>query len=81
MKNGMGDILWKCIFPLLSVVLWILTIVLAFKANGSYQTGDYAAIQAIESALRWRPACCIGAIISTALSYVIMGLAKHFEKA
>lgn len=77
MKNDTEGSLWKYIFPILAVILWVAAIVLTFKANGSYQTGDYASMQAIENALRWRPACCIGAIISTAASYVIIQIAKH----
>lgn len=72
--------LWKYIFPLLALALWIATIILLFKSNSSYHTGDYATIQAIEKAARWQPACCIGAIISTALSFVIGELVSLIEE-
>lgn len=75
MKN-----LWKYIFPSLSAILWIITIILFFKSNSSYSTTDYEAQLQIMNALRWQPACCIGAIISTAAAYVIEEIQNYIDK-
>ena len=80
MKNDAGGNLWKCIFPSLSVILWIATFVIPFVVNGSTYTDSNTAMLAMTKALCWRSACCIGAIISTAASYVIIQIAKHIEK-
>ena len=74
------DNLWKYIFPILSVVLWILTIVLLIKSRSGYDTRDFEAQIKIINATRWHPACCIGAIISTAAAYVVSELRRHFER-
>ena len=72
--------LWKYIFPSLSAILWIITIILFFKSNSSYSTTDYEAQLQIMNALRWQPACCIGAIISTAAAYVIEEIQNYIDK-
>ena len=72
--------LWKYIFPSLSAILWIITIFLFFKSNSSYSTTDYEAQLQIMNALRWQPACCIGAIISTAAAYVIEEIQNYIDK-
>lgn len=72
--------LWKYIFPSLSAILWIITIILFFKSNSSYSTTDYEAQLQIMNALRWQPACCIGAIISTAAAYVIEEIQDYIDK-
>ena len=71
MKN-----MWKYIFPTLAAILWIITIILFFKSNNSYSTTDYEAQLEIMNAMRWQPACCIGAIISTAAAYVVQYIDK-----
>lgn len=50
MKNNQ---IWRYVFPALSVVLWIATIVLFFRGNRAYSTTDYEAQMQIASALRW----------------------------
>ena len=72
--------LWKYIFPALSIILWIVTIVLFFKSHSSYQTNDYEAQLAIANAMRWHPSCFIGAIISTAASYVVSELQAYIDE-
>ena len=72
--------IWKYIFPSLSAILWIITIILFFKSNSSYSTTDYEAQLQIMNALRWQPACCIGAIISTAAAYVIEEIQNYIDK-
>lgn len=79
MKQNAEFALWKYAFPVLSAILWIATIVLFFRANGSYHTGDLEAQQAILSAAQWRPACCIGAVVSTVASFVVFSLAEHLD--
>ncbi len=79
MKQNSEFALWKYAFPVLSAILWIATIILFFQANGSYQTGDLEAQQAILSAARWQPACCIGAVVSTVASFVVFSLAEYFD--
>lgn len=71
---------WKYIFPALAAILWVITIILFFKSNSSYSTTDYEAQQQIMDAMRWQPACCIGAIISTAIAYVISEIQEYIEK-
>ncbi len=78
-ESKFGDNLWKYIFPILSVILWIITIILFFKSNSSYTTNDYEAQREIMDAMRWLPACCIGAVISTAATYVISELLRHID--
>ena len=73
MKN-----MWKHIFPVLSAVLWIITIILFFKGHGSYD--DYEVKMQVMNALRWQPACCVGAIISTAAAYVIEEIKDYIHK-
>jgi hypothetical protein len=72
--------LWRYIFPALSIILWILTIVLFFKSNEAYSTNDFEAQWEIMNALRWHPACCIGAIISTAAAYVVSELQNLIDE-
>ncbi len=72
--------LWKYIFPVLSAILWVVTIVLFFKSHRSYSTNDFEAQRAIMDAARWQPACCIGAIISTAAAYVVSELADRIDE-
>lgn len=79
-RYGIINNLWKYIFPVLSVFLWILTAVLWFKMNGSYHTNDYESQQAIVDAARWHPACCIGAVISTAMAWVISDLQRILDE-
>lgn len=69
--------LWKYIFPSLSAILWIITIILFFRSHGSYDTADY---EQVMNAMRWQPACCIGAIISTAAAYVIEEIQDYIDK-
>lgn len=75
MKN-----MWKFIFPTLAVILWIITIILFFKGHRSYDTTDYEAQLQIMNAMRWQPACCIGAIISTAAAYVVEEIREYIDK-
>ena len=79
-KSNFVDNLWKYIFPVLSVCLWILTVVLWFKMNSSYHTNDYEAQLEITNASRWHPACCMGAIISTAMAWVISDLQRIMDE-
>ena len=72
--------LWKYILPVLSVVLWVMTIVAFFKSNGTYTTNDYEAEMAIINAQRWYPACLIGAVITTAVSYFISQLCEYIDR-
>lgn len=78
-RKNLGDILWKYIFPILSVILWIATIIFFFKSNSTYDTGDYQSQMEIMNAMRWYPACFIGAIISTVASYVISELLRYID--
>lgn len=75
MKN-----MWKYIFPILAAILWVITIILFFKSNSSYSTTDYAAQLQIMNAMRWQPACCIGAIVSTAAAYVVSEIQGYIDK-
>lgn len=77
--SSRGKNLWKYGFSILSVFLWIITIVLFFKSNSSYDTTDYEAQREIMDAMRWLPACCIGAIISTLAAYVIFELLEYID--
>jgi len=79
-SNKIWDNLWKYIFPILSVVLWIITIILFIKSKSGYDTRDLETQFQILNATRWHPACCIGAIISTAAAYVVSELRRHFEE-
>ena len=72
--------MWTYIFPVLAGVLWIITIVLFFKSHRSYSTTDYEAQLQIMNAMRWLPACCIGAVISTAAAYVVEALLEYIDK-
>lgn len=78
--SGRSEKISSLVFPVLSLVLWIATIVLFFKSNGSYSTNDYEAQRAIEDALRWHPACCVGAIVSTAAAYVVSSLRQSMDR-
>lgn len=78
-RKTWGDNLWKYSFPILSVILWIASIVFFFKSNSAYDTGDYQSQKEIMDAMRWYPVCFIGAIISTAASYVISGLLRYID--
>ena len=81
MKNSqIGDNLWKYVFPILSVILWVVTIVLFFKGNRAYSTTDYEAQMQIASVLRWQPACFVGALISTAAAYVVSEIEQYFNR-
>ena len=80
MKKDFKKNLWKYIFPALSIILWVVTIVLFFKANSSYNMTDIEAQRAIMNAARWHPACCIGAIISTAATWVVSEIADRIEE-
>lgn len=80
MKKDFKKNLWKYIFPVLSIILWVVTIVLFFKANSSYNMTDIEAQRAIMNAARWHPACCIGAIISTAATWVVSEIADRIEE-
>lgn len=75
MKN-----MWKYIFPALAAILWIITIILFFKGHRSYDMTDYEAQLQIMNAMRWQPACCIGAIISTAAAYVVEEIQAYIDK-
>ena len=65
---------------ILAVILWIITIILFFKSNNSYSTADYEAQLKIMNAMRWQPACCIGAILSTAAAYVVSEIREYIDK-
>lgn len=80
MKKDFKKNLWQYIFPALSIILWVVTIVLFFKANSSYNMTDIEAQRAIMNAARWHPACCIGAIISTAATWVVSEIADRIEE-
>lgn len=80
MKKDFKKNLWQYIFPVLSIILWVVTIVLFFKANSSYNMTDIEAQRAIMNAARWHPACCIGAIISTAATWVVSEIADRIEE-
>ena len=71
---------WKYIFPVLSVILWIFTIVFFFRSHQSYSTNDVETQYAIMNAMRWLPACFIGAVISSAAAYVVAELQSRFDK-
>lgn len=77
MKNNQ---IWRYVFPALSVVLWIATIVLFFRGNRAYSTTDYEAQMQIASALRWQPACFVGALISTAAAYVASEIEQYLNE-
>lgn len=79
MKKNFEKNLWKYIFPALSIILWVVTIALFFRANSSYDTTDIEAQRAIMNAARWHPACCIGAIISTAAAWVVSEIADRID--
>ena len=72
--------MWKYTFTILAIILWIITIILFFKSNRSYSTDDYEAQLQIMNAMRWHPACCIGAIISTAAAYVVSKIQEYIDK-
>lgn len=80
MKKDFKKNLWQYIFPALSIILWVVSIVLFFKANSSYNMTDIEAQRAIMNAARWHPACCIGAIISTAATWVVSEIADRIEE-
>ena len=80
MKKDFKKNLWQYIFPALSIILWVVTIALFFRANSSYDTTDIEAQRAIMNAARWHPACCIGAIISTAAAWVVSEIADRIEE-
>ena len=80
MKKDFKKNLWQYIFPALSIILWVVTIALFFRANSSYNTADIEAQRAIMNAARWHPACCIGAIISTAATWVVSEIADRIEE-
>lgn len=65
-KNNFEDKLWDHIFSILAAILWIASIVLYIKGRSSYHTLDHQAQLRIANALRWQPACFIGAVICTA---------------
>ena len=52
---------------------------LFFRANSSYDMTDIEAQRAIMNAARWHPACCIGAIISTAAAWVVSEIADRID--
>jgi len=79
-SNKIWNNLWKYIFPILSVILWIITVILFIKSKSGYDTRDLETQLQIMNAARWHPACCIGAIISTAAAYVVSELCRHFEE-
>ena len=76
-SNKIWDNLWKYILPIIAVILWVVTIILFFRSKSGYDSSDYETQQRIINALRWYPACCIGAIISTAAGYVISEFHRH----
>lgn len=80
MKSKLRDNLWKHIFEILSVILWIIVIVLYFKRAGGYRSDDYRTQMEIMTATRWYPACFIGAIISTAAAYFLSALLDYIDK-
>ncbi|MBQ8831034.1 MAG: hypothetical protein IJ017_05505 [Oscillospiraceae bacterium] len=69
--NNIKDNLWKYVFPVLAIILWIATIVLFFTSHRGYDINDYESFMPVMNAMRWQPACFIGAIISTAAAFVI----------
>lgn len=70
---------WRYVFPVLALILWIITICLFFKINQSYHTDDFEALAQLANAQRWQPACCVGAIISTAAAYVLEELKQYID--
>ena len=80
MKNKLKNNLWQYIFHILSGILWAAAILLFFKSRGNYHSGDYEAQIEILAAARWYPACCIGAIISTAAAYFLSDLLDYIDK-
>ena len=78
LHNDMKN-MWKYIFPALAALLWVVTIVLFFKCSRSYDTTDYEAQLQIMNAVRWQPACCIGAVISTAAAYVVSKIQERVD--
>ena len=80
MKNDFKDNLWKSVFPVLSIILWLAAFFIPIIAQTRTYTDSYFANMAITKAYSWRAACCIGAIITTAASYVIIQIAKRIEK-
>ena len=65
---------WRWVFPILAAILWIAAIACFFIGTGSYDNTDPAARQRVVEAVRWQPACTIGAILSTAAAYVLAEL-------
>ena len=79
MKDNTKGNLWKNIFPLLSIILWLATFIIQFVASNTVYSNGYMATVGMIKTISWRSACCIGAIISTAASYVIKELVNHIE--
>ena len=77
--NKIWDSLWTYVFPVLSVILWIITIRLFFRMNAPYMTNSVEA-ERVMNAMRWHPACFVGAIIATATGYVTSELRKYFDE-
>jgi hypothetical protein len=70
---------FRYVFPLIAAILWIAVFILFFREHSTFHSSDYAARQAAEAAARWLPSCLIGAILSTAASFVVHRLLKDID--
>ena len=70
---------FKYVFPVIAAILWIAVCMIFVRAHSPFHSSDYAARQAAETAVRWLPACVIGAILSTAASFVVIRLLKDMD--
>jgi len=72
--------LWKYIFPALSIILWVMTIIFFIRSKGVIDTTNYVTELRVVNAMRWHPVCLIGAIISTAAAYVISEVRRYIDE-
>jgi hypothetical protein len=63
----------------IAVILWIAVFIMFFREHSSFEFRNFAARKAAETAARWLPSCLIGAILSTAASFVVHRLLKGIE--
>ena len=71
---------FKYVFPVVAAILWIAVCILFVRAHSPFHSNDFAARQAAETAIRWLPSCVIGAILSTAASFVVIRLLKDKDE-
>jgi len=75
--NRWKDNSWKYVFPALSVIFWIATVVLFIRSTGVIS--NYETELQVLTAVRWLPACFIGAVFSTAAAYVVEEIHRIFD--